>query len=105
MPLRFGARFRGTDSWGNPTLWRKGRAVWWVRNNGRELNKRKREHVIRHDSTTEDEIATWDQDPAEGEDEEEEWETKRGTKAEEESVKVKEEPISPPPLRRRSEQA
>jgi hypothetical protein len=107
MPLRFGARFRGTDSWGNPALWRKGRAVWWVQSNGRELNKRKREHVIRHDSTTEDEDATWDQDTTEGEDEEEEREAKRGTKAKEESVKVKvkEEPISPPPLRRRSGRA
>ena len=88
MPLRFGARFRGTDSWGNPALWRKGRAVWWVQSNGRELNKRKREPVIRHDSTTEDEDTTWDQDTTEGEDE------KRGTKAKEESVKVRE-PISP----------
>jgi hypothetical protein len=87
MPLRFGARFSGTDSWGNPAVWRKGKAVWWVRSNDKEPNKREREQVIREDSTTEDE------------DEEEEREAK------EESVEVKAEPISPPPLRHRSGQA
>ncbi|KAN0068174.1 hypothetical protein V8E54_013744 [Elaphomyces granulatus] len=51
MPLRFCARFPGTDSWGNRAVWRNGRAAWWVRNNG---NKRKREPVIR-DHATEDE--------------------------------------------------
>ena len=102
MPLRFCARFRGTDSWGNPAVWRKGRAVWWVQDNGKESNKRKREHAARRDSTTEDEDAredentTEDEGTTEGEDGEEE----RETKAKEESIEVKGEPISPPPLRR-----
>jgi hypothetical protein len=70
-----------------------------VQGDGREPNKRKREHAIRRDSTTEDEGTTED------EDEEEEREAKRETKAKEESVEVKGEPISPPPLRRRIGQA
>jgi hypothetical protein len=96
MPLRFCERFIGIDSWGNPAIWRKGRAAWWVPSNGKELNKRKREHIIRNDSTIEDE------------DKEEEGEVKREVKREAEkkakegSLEVKEEPISPPPLRRRT---
>lgn len=77
MRLRFCARFRGTDSWGNTAVWRKGRAAWWVRNNGKKPNKRKRESITRDYSTTEDE----------NEEEEREMEGVKG-----ESVKVKEEP-------------
>ena len=103
MPLRFCARFPGTDSWGNRAVWRNGRAAWWVRNNG---NKRKREPVIR-DHATEDEdeeerreagSEVMDYSTTEDEDEEEGRKLKR--EAKEESVKVKQEPISPPPLRR-----
>lgn len=68
------------DSWGNIACWTIGTAVWWVLGNGKE-KKRKRE-PIKADSTTEDE--------------DEEKDVK-----EEEGDKVKGEPISPPPLRRR----
>jgi hypothetical protein len=84
-----------------------GAGVWWVQDNGKESNKRKREHATRRDSTTEDEDAredentTEDEGTTEGEDGEEE----RETKAKEESIEVKGEPISPPPLRRRIGQA
>jgi hypothetical protein len=91
MPLRFCERFSGIDSWGNPVAWRKGRAAWWVRSNGRQPNKRKREQIVRHDSTTEDEDEERESD-GEG----------RGVKREAKGrrLEVKEEPISPPPLRR-----
>lgn len=100
-----------------------------MRDNGKVSNKRKREPVIR-DHATEDEeerrevgrevkdySTTEDEDEEEGkeverevkelkdysttEDEDEEEEGKLKREAEEESVKVKQEPISPPPLRRR----
>lgn len=101
MPLRFCARFPGTDSWGNRAVWRNGRAAWWVRNNGKVSNKRKREPVIRdHPTEHEDEEERREVKNYSTTEDEDEEEGKLKREAEEENVKVKQEPTSPPPLRR-----